>query len=90
MQSSVNKRTDEYGGDIPNRCRFTLEVCCTSLTPSVLYAGACSLHPATYQGCSVLVFHVYQESAVLSTRCFCTCQRPEPTASDITEEHGRQ
>lgn len=60
VQSSVNKRTDGYGGDIPNRCRFTLEVCCASLTLSVLYAGACSLHPAAYQQvCRVLVFHEY-------------------------------
>ncbi len=26
MQNGVNKRTDEYGGSIANRCRFTLEV----------------------------------------------------------------
>ncbi|EIE21116.1 FMN-linked oxidoreductase [Coccomyxa subellipsoidea C-169] len=26
LKSSVNKRTDKYGGSIPNRCRFALEV----------------------------------------------------------------
>lgn len=26
IKSSANTRTDEYGGSIPNRCRFTLEV----------------------------------------------------------------
>jgi hypothetical protein len=26
LKSSVNKRTDQYGGSIPNRCRFALEV----------------------------------------------------------------
>lgn len=25
LMTSVNRRTDEYGGDIVNRCRFTLE-----------------------------------------------------------------
>ena len=28
LKSSVNKRTDEYGGSIENRCRFVLEVSC--------------------------------------------------------------
>lgn len=26
LKSGVNKRTDQYGGSIPNRCRFALEV----------------------------------------------------------------
>ena len=26
LKSAVNKRTDQYGGSIPNRCRFALEV----------------------------------------------------------------
>ena len=26
LKSSVNKRTDQYGGSITNRCRFALEV----------------------------------------------------------------
>lgn len=25
--TGVNKRTDEYGGSVPNRCRFLMEVC---------------------------------------------------------------
>lgn len=27
LKSAVNKRTDGYGGSIPNRARFCLEVC---------------------------------------------------------------
>jgi 2,4-dienoyl-CoA reductase-like NADH-dependent reductase (Old Yellow Enzyme family) len=30
LKTSSNKRTDEYGGSIENRCRFTIEVCHTS------------------------------------------------------------
>lgn len=26
LKSNANKRTDKYGGSIPNRCRFALEV----------------------------------------------------------------
>lgn len=26
LKSNVNKRTDDYGGSIPNRARFALEV----------------------------------------------------------------
>ena len=33
LKSAVNKRTDQYGGSIPNRCRFALEVC---VKPSVV------------------------------------------------------
>ena len=38
FRKTCNKRTDEYGGSIPNRCRFCLEVVFLprSLIPSSL------------------------------------------------------
>ena len=41
LKSSINKRTDEYGGSIPNRARFALEV--RFLTPE-LYGWMPPLH----------------------------------------------
>ena len=56
LKDGINKRTDEYGGSIPNRCRFTLEVRFpVALEPSKSGSGepSCSalLVPAKMQFC---------------------------------------
>ena len=42
FRKTCNKRTDEYGGSIPNRCRFCLEVVPLP-RPSMTSGGECPI-----------------------------------------------
>ena len=69
LKDTVNKRTDEYGGSIENRCRFSLEV------------RLAVLHGRWSDWCHdylLLLMRAQQVTAGLAAELFCLCSQPCP------------